>query len=306
MAAPLLAQQAPQFTEIQRLTNREMALKLSAATGLNYRIEASTNLLQWNGWLTLLSTGTGLSQQTDSAAPFYIERYYRALQLTGTNLLTGDHLVTDDGDVIIHPVDHAGFVMNWNGKYIYNDPVSGSFAGIPKADLILISHSHSDHFSTSTLDAVRKTNSILIAPQAVFSAMTTAQRNLTVVMANNTTTNVLGLTVQAIPAYNSNHPLGTGNGYVLTIGGKRIFASGDTGNIAEMRALTNIDVAFVCINTPFTMTVPDATNAVRAFTPKVVYPYHYRNQDGTTGNAAQFKQQLGADAGVEVRLRKWY
>jgi L-ascorbate metabolism protein UlaG (beta-lactamase superfamily) len=100
--------------------------------------------------------------------------------------------------------------------------------------------------------------------------------------------------------------LGTGNGYVLTLGGKRIYLSGDTGDIADMHALQNIDVAFVCMNSPYTMLTTEATNAVRAFRPPVVYPYHYRNQDGTTGNAALFKQQLGSDLGIEVRLRKWY
>jgi L-ascorbate metabolism protein UlaG (beta-lactamase superfamily) len=82
--------------------------------------------------------------------------------------------------------------------------------------------------------------------------------------------------------------------------------SGDTGNTAEVRALQNIDVAFVCMNQPFTMTINEATNAVRAFRPKVVYPYHYRDQSGATTNAASFKQQLGTDSGIEVRLRKWY
>jgi L-ascorbate metabolism protein UlaG (beta-lactamase superfamily) len=93
---------------------------------------------------------------------------------------------------------------------------------------------------------------------------------------------------------------------VLTLGDKRIYASGDTDNAPEIRALPNIDVAFLCMNTPFTMLTTDATNAVRAMRPEVVYPYHYRNQDGTTGNAALFKQQLGSDLGIEVRLRKWY
>jgi L-ascorbate metabolism protein UlaG (beta-lactamase superfamily) len=93
---------------------------------------------------------------------------------------------------------------------------------------------------------------------------------------------------------------------VITLGGKRIYISGDTGNAPEIRALTNIDVAFVCINQPYTLTVSEATNVVRAIRPKVVYPYHYRDSDGSTANAAAFKQRLGTDLGIEVRLRKWY
>ena len=89
--------------------------------------------------------------------------------------------------------------------------------------------------------------------------------------------------VQAVPAYNSNHPFGQGNGYVVTIDEKRIYISGDTGAQPELRALEDIDIAFVCMNTPFTMTPADAASLVRDIEPLVVYPYHYRNQDGTTG-----------------------
>ena len=126
------------------------------------------------------------------------------------------------------------------------------------------------------------------------------------VLGYGASTNSLGLTVQAVPAYNSYHPLGFGNGYVLTMGGKRIYISGDTGNVPEIHTLSAIDVAFLCMNQPYTMTVTDATNAISLFQPKVVYPYHFRDQSGTMTNAASFKQQLSASLGIEVRLRKWY
>ncbi len=116
----------------------------------------------------------------------------------------------------------------------------------------------------------------------------------------------LNLSVEAVPAYNANHPEGVGNGYVLTIGGRRIYFSGDTGDIPEMRALPDIDVAYVCMNVPFTMTVAQASSAVRAFRPAVVYPYHFRNQDNTRANTNLFKTQIGTDLGIEVRLRTWY
>jgi len=298
--------QSLQFTGVQPLANDELALTLSAPIGRAYRVETSTNATDWSGWFTFPTNTSSTLQHTDSAAPFLSARYYRASQLSGTNNLSGDHLSTTNGEVVIHPVDHAGFVLQWNDLWIYNDPVAGSFAGIPKADLVLLSHSHGDHFNATALAGIWKTNSIFIAPQAVYNSMATAFRSVTSVLTNGASTNVLGMSVAAVPAYNGNHPLGAGNGYVLTLGGKRIYVSGDTGNQPELRALTNIDVAFVCINQPFTMTVNDATNLVSAMRPKVVYPYHYRDQGGSTANAATFKQWLDTSLGIEVRLRNWY
>ena len=303
----LAAQPIPRFTMVQTLTNRELRLKLDATNGFFYRIDAATNLPDWSALVTLAGVKTSL-QLTDSAAPYLPQRFYRAQLFTETNTFTGDHLTTTNGDIVIHPINHATFVLRWNGKTIYNDPVGSTtlYTGLPKADLILVSHAHTDHFNSSTIEAVRGSNAVIIVPSAVYSSLSATQKTMAIVLTNSAATNVMGLFVQAVPAYNSNHPLGTGNGYVLTIGGKRIYLSGDTGNQPEIRALPNIDVAFLCMNTPFTMTVNEATNCVRAMRPKVVYPYHYRNQDGTTTNAAAFKQFLGTDLGIEVRLRQWY
>jgi L-ascorbate metabolism protein UlaG (beta-lactamase superfamily) len=194
---------------------------------------------------------------------------------------------------------------------IYNDPVGAAsmYQGIPRADLILVSHSHSDHFSISTLNAVTNANTAIVAPQTVYNGMSTTLKSRTLVLTNGTTTNVLGVGIEAVPAYNltsANHPKGVGNGYVLTIGGRRIYLSGDTEDIPEMRALQGIDVAFVCMNVPFTMPADKAADAIRDFRPRVVYPYHYRNQDLSFPNLNAFKQQVGTDLGIEVRLRKWY
>ena len=297
-----------EFRPVQRQTNGETLVRLSAPSTFYYRVDASSNATQWDGFLTLRSIG--LNSHTDTATPLLPSRFYRAERLS-TNALTGDHLATTNGDVVFHPLYHASLLMSWNDKVIYNDPdddaaFDGRYVGMPKADLILVSHSHGDHYSATKINTIRNTNGIVIAPPAVYSAMTATMQSFTIPLANGASTNVLGLRVDAIPAYNSNHALGTGNGYVVTIGGKRIYFSGDTGNIPEMRALQDIDVAFLCMNIPFTMTPADAVNAVNAFRPKVVYPYHYRNQSGTQTNAAYFKSQISPTSGIEVRLRAWY
>lgn len=305
-----LAQDA-QFTSVLRLSNRELALRFNAPIGVDYRIDAATNLtatnpFRWNSLLTLRSAG--VNQHTDGAAPYVSSRFYRAEQLPGTNL-TGDHLVTTNGDVVIHPVNHASFVMSWNGKMIYNDPVGGAtpYAGFSRADLILVSHDHGDHYDTNSIKAVRATNGIIILPPGVYNhPRFTSLRSNAVPLGYGQSTNVMGVQIEAVPAHNGNHPYGTNNAYVITLGGKRIFTSGDCGNGMEIRAVTNIDVAFLCMNLPFTMNAASATNVIRAMRPKVVYPYHYREGSSTLTNASTFKQWLGTDLGIEVRLRKWY
>jgi L-ascorbate metabolism protein UlaG (beta-lactamase superfamily) len=299
------AQAPPQFTGIQLLTNKEMAVKLSVDTGSHYRLDVSTNLGAWNPLVTLTGAAVAI-QHTDSAAPFLNTRFYRAEKIAATNIL-GDFLTTTDGDVIIQPRYHATFVMSWNGKMIYNDPAPpATYTGLPKADLILLSHTHGDHLNTGTINAVTNSGAVIIASQTVWNSLTVEQRALTIVLGYGASTNVMGLNVQAVHSYDfSNHPINSGNGYVVTIGGKRIYISGDTTDVPEIRTLPNIDIAFLCMNPTFTMSVNQATNVIRSMRPKVVYPYHYTDS-GQTTNAAAFKQRLGTDLGIEVRLRKWY
>ena len=297
-----------EFRPLQRQTNGETQLRLTGPSGQYFRIDASSNAADWDGFLTLRSIG--LNAHTDTGTPLLSSRFYRAEQV-GASALTGDHLATTNGDVVMHPLYHASLLMTWNGKIIYNDPdddpaFEGRYTGMPKADLILVSHSHTDHYSATKITGIRNTNGMVIAPPSIYNSMDATMRSFTISLANGASTNVLGLRVDAIPAYNANHAVGSGNGYVVTIGGKRIYFSGDTGNIPEMRALQDIDVAFLCMNIPFTMTPADAVSAVNAFRPKVVYPYHYRNQGGSTTNAAYFKSQISPTSGIEVRLRAWY
>jgi L-ascorbate metabolism protein UlaG (beta-lactamase superfamily) len=230
--------------------------------------------------------------------------------------LTGDVF----GNLVIRPITHASFVMSYRGKTIYVDPdgAVSLYAGIPTADYVLITHSHSDHFDPVTIAGVINPNARIIAPQVVYNSMSASMKAMTTVLDYSSATippdnidllDELGsllFNVRAVPAYNSNHPFGSGNGYVVTIDEKRIYISGDTSAQPELRALENIDIAFVCMNTPFTMTPADAVSLVRDMKPRVVYPYHYRNQDGTTGNSITFKNLMSTDFSIEVRLRKWY
>jgi len=221
----------------------------------------------------------------------------------------GDRVPTSDGDLIIHPINHATFVMNWKHKVIYVDPVGNGkrFDGLPKADLILVTDIHGDHLSSETLEAVADAKTMIVAPSAVAEKLSEKLRKQTTVLPNGETKSVASISIEAVPMYNLTadrlkyHNKGRGNGYVVMAGGKRVYISGDTEDIPEMRALKNIDVAFVCMNLPYTMTEEQAASAVREFKPKIVYPYHYRGSD-----VEKFKKLVGDGSGIEVRLRDWY
>ncbi len=223
--------------------------------------------------------------------------------------LAGDRVPTNDGDLVIHPIHHATLALGWKNLTVYVDPVGGAqrFAGLPRPDLILLTDIHGDHLDAGTLAGVAGEKTALVAPAAVAAQLAGDLRSRTTVLTNGQSAALLGLTIEAVPMYNQTperlkfHTRGRGNGYVVTFGDQRVYFSGDTEDIPEMRALKNIAVAFVCMNLPYTMTVEQAASAVRAFRPKVVYPYHYRGSD-----VEKFKQLVGDDAGVEVRLRDWY
>jgi len=222
--------------------------------------------------------------------------------------LSGDSIPTENGDLIIHPVNHATFVMGWAGRSIYVDPVGGAerFAGLPRPDLILITDVHGDHLNVETLSALPG-EAAVVAPTAVAEQLPASLRSRTIALANGQMKSVAGISIEAVPMYNLTedrlrfHSKGRGNGYIVTLGGRRVYISGDTEDIPEMRALRDIDVAFVCFNLPYTMTEEQAASAVRAFKPKIVYPYHYRGSD-----TRRFMELVGAEGGVEVRLREWY
>lgn len=218
---------------------------------------------------------------------------------------------TSAGPVKITPIYHATMRIEAGGKVIYIDPCKPTnFAGMPAADLIIFTDVHGDHVDMggASTKAVSKDGTVIWAPSAVAKFVPNAT-----VIGNGDSKKWDKWTIEAIPMYNMKrgpaegkffHDKGRGNGYVMTYGGKRFYISGDTEAIPEMTALKNIDVAFVCMNLPYTMTPDEAAGAVKTFHPKVVIPYHYREQNGPADVNA-FKTAL-AGTGIEVRLLEWY
>jgi len=212
---------------------------------------------------------------------------------------------TSSGPVKITPLFHASTLIEAGGKTIYLDPAKpAKLTGQPKADLILITDVHPDHLDPAAITAVSQAGTEILAAPAVLTTVKTAKA-----IANGESKTWEGWMIEAIPAYNLSrgpapgklfHDKGRGNGYVLTYGGVRFYFSGDTEGVPEMRALKNIDVAFVCMNLPYTMPPDEAADAVRVFHPKVVIPYHYRGSDLTV-----FQEKLKG-AGIEVRVLDWY
>ena len=217
-----------------------------------------------------------------------------------------DHFATTKGDLAVTPLQHASVLFEWHGEAFYVDPTVASLADpqLPKADVIFITDIHPDHLDPPALERLRKTGTLVVGPQAVAD-----RTHVDVVMKNGDTRPVADLGVTAVPMYNLQrgpepgklyHDKGRGNGYVLDFAGTRVYLSGDTECTPEMKALEKIDVAFVCMNLPYTMPPAEAAQCIAAFRPKVVFPYHYRGSD-----LSELDRPL-AGTGVELRKRNWY
>lgn len=221
-----------------------------------------------------------------------------------------DSYEVDGGEVTIHPIAHASFVMTTPDMVIYNDPVGGAdaYEGHPAPDLILITHEHGDHYDVDTLNALVGEETRLVTNPAVYDMLPEALKAKATEIGNGASTTVDGLQIEAIPAYNITegrlqyHPEGRDNGYILTVGGRRIYIAGDTEDIPEMRALEDIYIAFVPMNLPYTMDVEQAASAVAEFQPTYVYPYHYRDSDPEAFAA----NVASAEVETEVVMGPWY
>jgi L-ascorbate metabolism protein UlaG (beta-lactamase superfamily) len=225
-----------------------------------------------------------------------------------------DQIKTSNGLLMVQPIFHGSIVFTWNNKTIYVDPYGGAkaFEGLAAPDLILITDIHPDHLDLKTLEVINTSKATFIVPQAVADQLPESLKSKAIVLANGKNITQQGIPVSAVPMYNlpespdSKHTKGRGNGYLLNLGGKMVYISGDTGDIPEMRSLKNIDVAFVCMNLPYTMDVSQASSAVLEFKPKIVYPYHYRGKEGLSDTEAFKKLVNTGDAAIDVRLRNWY
>jgi L-ascorbate metabolism protein UlaG (beta-lactamase superfamily) len=217
-------------------------------------------------------------------------------------------------EIEIIPIEHATAVIEWNDVVIYIDPTGGAaaFEGQKIPTIILITDIHGDHLNAETLDALDTSNTTFVVPQAVADELPEKYASQLEIMENGTSKKLAEITIEAIPMYNLRkealkfHTKGRGNGYVLNIDNERIYFSGDTEDIPEMRSLKNIDKAFVTMNLPYTMTVESAASAVLDFKPKQVYPYHYRGKPDVS-DVAKFKQLVDAgNQDIEVVQLDWY
>lgn len=226
-----------------------------------------------------------------------------------------DEITTTDGTLTLTPILHSTMALEFKGQTIFVDPYGGAakFEGLGNPDLILITDIHGDHLNLETLHELNTENTTFLVPQSVKDKMKDVDAKEIWVIENGERMAWSDVGVEAVPMYNlpesedSRHIKGRGNGYVLTFADKRLYLSGDTEDIPEMRALKNIDYAFVCMNLPYTMDVNQAADAVLEFKPGVVYPFHYRGGGGKFSDVNAFKTLVNAgDPSIEVRLRDWY
>ena len=235
-------------------------------------------------------------------------------QVSMAQLPAADTLQTSNGNLIVQPIFHGALVLRLNDRTIYIDPYGGvrAYSGLPAPDLILVTDIHQDHLDTATLYGINTNKARLVVPKAVAERLASRFNDRTRVLNNGMTVKEFGISITAIPMYNlpeepqARHTKGRGNGYLIEWGGKKIYVSGDTEDIPEMRALSAVDVAFLCMNQPFTMTIQQAASAVLEFKPRVVYPYHYRDANGFSDVEGFKKLVAERNPGIEVRIRNWY
>lgn len=216
-----------------------------------------------------------------------------------------DVIETSAGNLMITFLGHGTLMFSFGGKVIHVDPFSrvADYAKLPKADMILVTHEHMDHLDLKALNTVRTEKTVLILTETCAKQVQGG-----IVMKNGDVESIEGLKIEAVPAYNiihkrdngqPFHPKGIGNGYIITFGDKRVYVAGDTENIPEMRELRGIDIAFLPMNLPYTMTPEMVAEAAKAFKPKILYPYHY----GKT-KTSRLEDLLRDTKEIEVRIRR--
>ncbi|HVO75656.1 MAG TPA: MBL fold metallo-hydrolase [Ignavibacteriaceae bacterium] len=216
-----------------------------------------------------------------------------------------DTIPASGGDLIITFIGHGTLIFNYGGKIIHVDPYSklADYSTLPKADIILITHHHGDHLDPKAIEKIRTEKTVILLTKTA-----SEQLKEGTVMNNGDKRTIDGIQIEAVPAYNIQHkrdngepfhPKGIGNGYVITFGNKRVYVAGDTENIPEMKSLKNIDIAFLPMNLPYTMTPEMTADAAKSFKPKILYPYHFGDTD-----LNKLTVLMKDTPGIEVRLRK--
>lgn len=214
-----------------------------------------------------------------------------------------DRVSTPNGPVEMHFIGHGSLMFKLNNTVVYVDPVRsmGNYKDLPKADMILVTHEHGDHLDPSLINDLKKESTDVLC-----NALSTPSVPGAITISPGSEFTGNGVSIEAVYAYNMKnvrndgtpyHPKGDGNGYVITLGGKRIYVAGDTENIPEMKELKNIDIAFLPMNLPYTMTPAMVADAAKSFSPSILYPYHFGNT-----NTDEIVNLL-KDSGIEVRIR---
>lgn len=224
---------------------------------------------------------------------------------TAQNQFETDSITTSAGELKITFIGHGTLIFTFNGRVIHVDPYGrlADYSKLPKADIILITHEHSDHLDAQVIEMLRTDKTTLILTETCAKKVAGG-----IIMKNGDVQTVQGLKIEAIPAYNivhtrgdgqPFHPKGIGNGYIITFGDKRVYVAGDTENIPEMKTVKKIDVTFLPMNLPYTMTPEMVTDAAKMLNPKILYPYHYGNTD-----TSKLVELLKDYKEIEVRIRK--
>ena len=228
--------------------------------------------------------------------------------------IAADTIPATGGNIELTPMTHAHVQIEFGGKVIHIDPTGQSaLASAKPADIILVTDVHGDHMDAAAIDKLKKPSTIYVAPNALAGKFP----GKTEILKNGETRTVDGVSIEAVAAYNLQrgpaagqlfHDKGRGNAYVLTLGGKRLFFSGDTECVPEIKALTRIDVAFLTMNLPYTMPPQEAADCAKAFKPAIVYAYHYRGMGGPTPeqNQQAFVAAMKGTAGIQVRTPNFY
>lgn len=221
-----------------------------------------------------------------------------------------DVIQTDEGPLTISFVGHGSLMFDFNNYTIHIDPSTreADYGQMPDADLVLITHHHGDHFDKDALEnIVSEDTRVLLTATCADNLGSASPGNPKIMKNGDQTVFKAKVNIQAIPAYNLEHmrdngepyhPKGVGNGYVLTFGNKKVYVAGDTENIPEMKALEGIDIAFLPMNLPYTMTPEMVADAAKAFKPKILYPYHYGSTD-----PSELVELMEGEEAVEVRVR---